>query len=110
MIEQAATPLIGLGQVRHARLRPARNSFTYGTYFLMLPMRGLRAQPSKALVRNRFGLISFHDRDHGDGRADSLAWLDELLASEDVADADGEVFENGFEADNAAALNELQPA
>jgi len=92
VIEQAASPLIGLGQVRHARLRPARNSFAYGTYFLMLPMRGLRAQPSKALVRNRFGLISFHDRDHGDGRADSLAWLDELLASEGVADAGGEVW------------------
>jgi DUF1365 family protein len=92
VIEQAATPLIGLGQVRHARLRPARNSFTYGTYFLMLPMRGLRAQPSRALARNRFGLISFHDRDHGDGRADSLAWVDELLAREGVADADGEVW------------------
>ncbi len=92
MIEQAATPLVGLGQVRHARLRPARNSFTYGTYFLMLPMRGLRAQPSSALARNRFGLISFHDRDHGDGRADSLSWLDELLAREGVADADGEVW------------------
>ena len=92
MIDTAATPQIGLGQVRHVRLRPARNSFTYATYFLMLPMRGLRAQPSKALARNRFGLISFHDRDHGDGRADSLAWLDELLASEGVGDADGEVW------------------
>jgi DUF1365 family protein len=92
VIDHGATPLIGLGQVRHARLRPARNSFAYGTYFLMLPMRSLRAQPSKALARNRFGLIGFHDRDHGDGRADSLAWLDELLASEGVSDADGEVW------------------
>jgi DUF1365 family protein len=92
VIEHAATPLIGLGQVRHARLRPARNSFAYSTYFLMLPMRGLRAHPSNALARNRFGLISFHDRDHGDGRADSLAWVDELLSSEGVADANGEVW------------------
>ena len=57
MTGPAAAPLIGLGQVRHARLRPARNSFAYGTYFLMLPMRGLRAQPSATLARNRFGLI-----------------------------------------------------
>ncbi len=88
----AARPLLGIGQVRHTRLRPARNSFAYRTYFLMLPMRSLRDQPSADLHRNRRGLISFHDRDHGDGRADSLAWLDELLARDGIADADGEVW------------------
>jgi len=85
-------PLIGTGHVRHTRLRPALNSFTYGTYFLMLPMRRLRAQPSAELKRNRFGLLSFNDRDHGDGRADSLAWLDELLAHEGITDAVGETW------------------
>jgi uncharacterized protein len=84
--------LIGIGEVRHARIRPARNRFVYPTYFLMLPMRSLRAAPGSALPRNRFGLISFFDRDHGDGRADSLAWLDELLAREGVANAGGEVW------------------
>ncbi len=88
----AAQPLLGLGEVRHTRLRPALNRFAYPTYFLLLPMRSLAAQPSRSLARNRFGLISFHDRDHGDGRADSLAWLDELLQREGVADADGEVW------------------
>ena len=83
---------IGIGQVRHRRLRPAPNAFAYPTYFLMLPMRSLRDQPSPALARNRRGLISFHDRDHGDGRADSLAWLDQLLAREGVSDALGEVW------------------
>ena len=87
-----AQALIGVGQVRHARLRPPRNRFAYGTYFLMLPMRGLRTQASPVLVRNRFGLISFFDRDHGDGRSDSLAWLDELLHSEGISDACGEVW------------------
>ena len=84
--------LIGTGQVRHARVRPARNRFVYPTYFLMLPMRSLRSSPSEALPRNRFGLISFFDRDHGDGRADSLAWLDEVLAREGVTGATGEVW------------------
>jgi uncharacterized protein len=84
--------LIGTGQVRHTRLRPARNRFSYPTYFLMLPMRSLRAAPSTALPRNRFGLISFFDADHGDGRADSLAWLDSVLAAEGIADATGEVW------------------
>jgi hypothetical protein len=68
------------------------NSFAYPTYFLMLPMRSLRVSPSPALARNRFGLISFFDSDHGDGGADSLAWLDSLLAREGVAGADGEVW------------------
>ncbi|MET0348300.1 MAG: DUF1365 domain-containing protein [Rhizobacter sp.] len=88
----ASTPLLGRGQVRHTRLRPTPNRFAYPTYFLMLPMRSLRGQPSAHLPRNRFGLVSFHDRDHGDGRADSLAWLDELLAREGIADATGEVW------------------
>lgn len=89
---EQAEPLIGFGQVRHTRLRPALNRFAYPTYFLMLPMRRLRAAPHAALARNRFGLISFHDRDHGDGRADSLAWLDELLEHDGIADANGEVW------------------
>lgn len=84
--------LLGIGEVRHERLRPVRNRFVYPTYFLMLPMRSLRTASDSALPRNRFGLVSFFDRDHGDGRADSLAWLEELLLQEDVKDATGEVW------------------
>jgi DUF1365 family protein len=84
--------LLGTGTVRHRRLRPTEHAFAYPTYFLLLPMRSLRAAPEPALCRNRFGLMSFHDRDHGDGRADALAWIDELLAAEGVAGADGEVW------------------
>jgi DUF1365 family protein len=88
----ASTPLIGTGQVRHRRLRPAVNAFAYRSYFLLLPMRALRGRPDPAVRRNRFGLLAFHDADHGDGRADALTWLDELLAREGIADADGEVW------------------
>ena len=87
-----AEPLLGIGQVRHARLRPTANRFAYPTYFLMLPMRTLRAHPSASLVRNRFGLVSFFDADHGDGRADSLAWVEALLIGEGIGDADGEIW------------------
>jgi DUF1365 family protein len=69
-----------------------RNAFAYPTYFLLLPMRSLRDHPAPALARNRFGLVSFHDADHGDGRADSLAWIEALLASEGIADATGEIW------------------
>ena len=73
--------LIGTGEVLHTRLRPVQHAFRYPTFFLMLPMRHWQANPAQALPRNRFGAVSFHDADHGDGRADSLAWLDELSLS-----------------------------
>ena len=83
---------VGFGEVRHARLRPARHAFAYPTFFLLLPMRALRAHGDGALARNRRAAVAFHDRDHGDGRDDALAWLDELLRSEGIHDADGEAW------------------
>ena len=91
-----STALIGIGEVRHTRLRPTDHRFVYPTYFLMLPMRSLRTVPCEALARNRFGLISFHDRDHGDGRDDSLAWIDDLLARDGIVDAVGEVWLHSY--------------
>ena len=98
----AALPLIGFGQVRHTRLRPAHHAFAYDTYFLMLPMRSLRAgcqaadQANTPLAINRFGGISFYDADHGDGRTPeqggALAWLEALLHNEEISDADGEIW------------------
>jgi uncharacterized protein len=88
----ATQPMIGFGEVRHTRLRPARNAFAYPTYFLMLPMRALREHGSGALARNRPGALSFHDADHGEGGSDALAWIDHLLAAEGIADALGEVW------------------
>ena len=84
--------LIGRGEVRHTRLRPVRRAFRYPTWFLLLPMRTLRTQPDPVLARNRAGVVSFHDRDHGDGGADALAWFERLLADEGITDADGEVW------------------
>ena len=96
MTPTQAVPLMGFGEVRHARLRPARNAFAYPTYFLMLPMRTLRAHGSEAVALNRRAAISFHDVDHGDGRAPqqggALAWLDELLAAHRIHDATGEAW------------------
>jgi len=87
-----ATAWLGRGPVRHQRLAPRRHGFAYASCFLMLPMRTLRAQPHPTLPRNRWGWMSFHDADHGDGGPDALAWLETLLAREGVHDADGEVW------------------
>jgi len=85
-------PQLGIGRVRHLRLRPARHQFDYPTWFLLLPLRRLRQQPVATLRRNRGGWVSFHDADHGDGRSDCLAWADELLQTEGITDALGEVW------------------
>ena len=91
---QRPTAQIGVGQVRHERLRPASHAFTYPTYFLMLPLRTLATDPSAwcGLRRARWGLVTFRDQDHGDGRADALQWIDELLKGEGIHDAQGEVW------------------
>lgn len=93
-----ATPLIGFGQVRHTRLRPARHAFRYDTFFVLLPLRSLRAHPERAgtLAWNRRGALSFHECDHGDGRSPqdggALGWLDTLLQTQGIEDATGEVW------------------
>ena len=98
MVERMKTPaaaaqaLIGFGEVRHTRLKPARHVFNYPTYFLMLPLRAMQRDGPGALARNRRAALSFHDSDHGDGRPDCLHWLDALLQSEGIADAQGEVW------------------
>jgi uncharacterized protein len=91
---RASAPVaqVGVGTVRHARHRPTEHAFSYSTWFLMLPMRALRARPCAALRRNARGWVAFHDADHGDGGADALAWVEGVLAAEGVSDADGEIW------------------
>ena len=88
-----SAPLIGFGRVRHARLRPASNRFSYGAYFLRLPLRSLAVRPwsSRMLGINRAAPMSVLDRDHGDGRP-LLAWIDGLLAGHGITDAAGEIW------------------
>lgn len=91
-------PQLSIGQVRHSRLRPAKNAFSYRVFTLMLPLRTLGDAPlgSRLCSRNRFNLLSFHDSDHGDGSTPLLDWIDRLLRSEGIADADGEIWLQSF--------------
>ncbi len=91
-VKGVGAPLLGFGQVRHARLKPACNSFAYPTYFLMLPMRAMQGNKGHALAHNRSALLSFFDRDHGDGRENAVSWIDELLRREGIDDATGEIW------------------
>ena len=98
MQKLARQAMLSMGVVRHSRLRPAQNHFSYGVFTLLLPLRtlGETAFPGSLCSRNRFNLISFHDRDHGDGKTPLLAWIDGLLRAEDIHDADGEIWLQTF--------------
>lgn len=98
MVAATPVPLISNGLVRHSRLRPAENTFSYGVFTLMLPLRTLgdAGLGSRLCSRNRFNLIAFHDRDYGDGKTPLLAWVDSLLQAEGITDANGEIWLQTF--------------
>jgi DUF1365 family protein len=95
------------GSVRHRRLRPVAHAFSYRVYTLRLPLRAraarqARGEPgdSRLFAHNRFGLLSFYDRDHGaqdDSSAlTALDWIDGLLHANGIQDADGEIYLHTF--------------
>lgn len=65
------TPQIYTAKVMHKRLFPKVNQFTYGVYYLALPLPAPKL-PSR--------LLSFHEKDHGarDG-GDIQTWAREIL-------------------------------
>ena len=91
-------PLVSMGLVRHSRLRPTENTFSYGVFTFMLPIRtmGESGFLAKLCSHNRFNLLSFYDSDHADGKTPLLTWIDQLLRSEDIHDADGEIWLQAF--------------
>lgn len=91
-------PEICFGNVHHNRVRPTLNKFNYGVYFLRLPLRSLQAHPltTKLLSHNRFNLLSFHDKDYGDGKTPPLQWITQLLKREGITDAEGEIWLQTF--------------
>ena len=86
------------GRVLHARLRPVQHHFAYGVYFMRLPLRALARQMcgTRLFSLNRFNLLSFHERDHGDGATPLLPWIDALLRAEGIDDATGEIWLQAF--------------
>jgi len=74
------------GWVMHRRLRPKHHRFKYRVFAMLLELDELAALDRKLTLfkYNRWGLFSFQDRDHGDGRSLTL-WLDELLAQHGIS-------------------------
>ena len=95
-ITAALAPALVEGQVMHRRKRPAENAFTYPAFCLRLPLSRLEELPALGIARNRRGVLSFDDRDHGarDG-SPLLPWIRAVLAREGI-DAPGEVVLHAF--------------
>lgn len=77
------------GEVMHARLSPKTNRFKYKICYVSINLSQLETLP---LNRNRFGLFSFYDSDHGaDDNTDLLAWARTILAEHKLDDLDGDI-------------------
>jgi len=72
------------GVVAHRRLAPRQHAFRYRVFAMLLDLDELPGLGLRFFQYNRWGLFSFHDRDHGDGRG-LRAWLDDLLAQKGIA-------------------------
>lgn len=60
------------GRVMHRRLRPKVHQLDYRVFWLFLDLSEIDAEAGRLRLfsRNRFNLLSFHDRDYGDGSGD----------------------------------------
>ena len=70
------------GGVMHRRLRPKAHELNYRAFWLLLDLAEIDGLDRRLglFSRNRFNLLSFRDRDHGDGSGSALrsqveAWL-----------------------------------
>ena len=85
-------PELCLGNVFHKRMRPAEHAFSYGVFFLRLPMSRLNEIGNRFLSKNKFNLMSVMTRDYGPRDGSNLeTWIRHLLAREGLASADGEI-------------------
>lgn len=87
-------PKLIAASIHHARFSPRRNSFTYKSYYLALPLSRLtdEAETALPLAINRPAFIAFHNRDHGARDGSNLEhWARAHLASANLTKADGEI-------------------
>ena len=63
-----------IGKVGHHRLAPQKHSFTYNVFTFCFDLDKIDNATSRLRLfsRNRFNILSFHDRDYGDGSTDPL--------------------------------------
>lgn len=88
------SPALCIGDVMHARTRPARNVFHYPIFYLRLPLSRLSELGVRGLAVNKPGLCQILNRDHGPRDGSSLLeWVRNLLKQHGMSGVteDGEV-------------------
>lgn len=84
-------PHILFGNVMHKRLLPKINSFRYKIYYLVLPLSKLHSGVENKFFKfNKWGLLSFYNRDHGYRNDDNPeVWARDVLKKHGVTSANG---------------------
>ena len=79
------------GWVMHRRLSPRVHQFKYSVFAMLIDLDELPVldQTLKLFSWNRRGIVSFQDRDHGDGK-DLRVWLNRKLSEAGIT-ADGKI-------------------
>ena len=84
-------PRLFLGNVMHRRVRPVINAFVYPVFYVQLPLRRLDAARGPLFSLDRFNLLSFHRRDHGERDGSALVpWIEARLRERGLPH-DGEI-------------------
>lgn len=76
------------GTVVHQRLRPVRHKLRYGIVQMLLDLDELPSlsRQLRMFAHDRFGIFSFHERDHGNGVAGGLrGWVEQSLQAAGIA-------------------------
>jgi len=81
------------GQTFHARKGAIANRFTYGIDYLLIDAEAPLPDAPALLARNRAGIVSLHDRDHGGARnaGEGAAWARRVLAHEGLDRVEGRI-------------------
>jgi DUF1365 family protein len=83
-----------VGRVMHARLKPFRHRFAYRVFTCLFDVDEIPSLAARLrlLAHNRFGLFSFHDRDHGPRDGSPLRpWVERRLAEAGIAIGRGRI-------------------
>jgi DUF1365 family protein len=67
------------GTVAHKRIGVAANTFNYPALFLCFPLSARAKLSSPLFGYNRFNLLSFYEKDYGNG-IDAASWIRSVLA------------------------------
>lgn len=82
-------PQIFFGKVMHGRLFPKKNIFSYGIYYIALPLSRLGVM---SIAYNRFAALGFYDKDHGNCDGSNLeSWARKILKDYGQNKPDGEI-------------------